>query len=106
MMEELKRQAAIAALDAIKDGMIVGLGTRDRDVELNVCRGKHLTNTRAASADIKAVLTPAVKLSLEQALDFIEDDELLEITPKSLRLRKKYLTRLERVRNSRKQRAN
>ena len=92
--------------EEVYEGMIVGLGTRDRDVELNVCRGKHLTNTRAASADIKAVLTPAVKLSLEQALDFIEDDELLEITPKSLRLRKKYLTRLERVRNSRKQRAN
>ncbi|OGC97845.1 GTP-binding protein TypA [Candidatus Amesbacteria bacterium RIFCSPHIGHO2_01_FULL_48_32] len=90
----------------VYEGMIVGLGTRENDVELNVCRGKHLTNTRAASADIKTVLTPALKMSLEQALDFIADDELLEITPKSLRLRKKYLTRLERVRNSRKQRAN
>ena len=85
-------------------GMIVGMGTRESDVELNVCKGKHLTNTRAASADIKAVLTPATKQSLEQALDFIQDDELLEITPKSLRLRKKFLTRLDRVRYSRKQR--
>ncbi|MBI2008477.1 translational GTPase TypA [Candidatus Amesbacteria bacterium] len=92
--------------EEVYEGMIVGLGTRENDVELNVCRGKHLTNTRAASADIKAVLTPATKQSLEQALDFIQDDELLEITPKSLRLRKKFLTRLDRVRNSRKQRSS
>ena len=90
--------------EEVYEGMIVGMGTRESDVELNVCKGKHLTNTRAASADIKAVLTPATKQSLEQALDFIQDDELLEITPKSLRLRKKFLTRLDRVRYSRKQR--
>ena len=88
--------------EEVYEGMIVGMGTRESDVELNVCKGKHLTNTRAASADIKAVLTPATKQSLEQALDFIQDDELLEITPKSLRLRKKFLTRLDRVRASRK----
>ena len=92
--------------EEVYEGMIVGMGTRENDVELNVCKGKHLTNTRAASADIKAVLTPATKQSLEQALDFIQDDELLEITPKSLRLRKKFLTRLDRVRDSRKQRSN
>lgn len=90
--------------EEVYEGMIVGMGTRESDVELNVCKGKHLTNTRAASADIKAVLTPATKQSLEQALDFIQDDELLEITPKSLRLRKKFLTRLDRVRYSRKRR--
>ena len=84
--------------EEVYEGMIVGLGTRENDIELNVCKGKHLTNTRAASADIKTVLTPALKLSLEQALDFIQDDELLEITPKSLRLRKRFLTKLDRIR--------
>jgi len=86
-------------------GMIVGIGTRDKDIELNVCKGKHLTNTRAASADIKTVLTPATKMSLEQALDFIADDELLELTPVSIRMRKKCLTKLDRVRKERKERS-
>jgi len=86
-------------------GMIVGLGTRDQDVELNMCKGKHLTNTRAASADIRTILTPATKMSLEQALDFIGDDELLELTPNNIRVRKKYLTKLDRVRNARKERS-
>jgi len=85
----------------VYEGMIVGQGTRENDIELNVCRGKHLTNMRAAGADIKIALTPAVKLSLEQALDFIGDDELLEITPKTLRMRKRHLTKLERVKYKR-----
>ncbi|TSC88149.1 MAG: GTP-binding protein [Microgenomates group bacterium Gr01-1014_16] len=88
--------------EEVYEGMIVGMGTRENDVELNVCKGKHLTNTRAASADIKTVLTPAVKMSLEQALEFINDDELLEITPKNLRFRKKFLTKLDRIRQNRK----
>lgn len=88
----------------IYEGMVVGLGTRENDIEINICKGKHLTNMRAAGADIKTVLTPAVKLSLEQALDFIEDDELLEITPISLRLRKRFLKKIDRVRDNRKQR--
>ena len=92
--------------EEIYEGMIVGLGTRERDVELNICRGKHLTNMRAASADIKTVLTPATKMSLEQALDFIADDELLEVTPLAIRLRKKNLTHLARVRNERKLRSS
>lgn len=91
--------------EEVYEGMVVGLGTRENDIELNLCKGKHLTNTRAASADIKTVLTPATKMSLEQALDFIGDDELLEITPLSLRLRKKYLSKLERIRASRKERS-
>ncbi len=90
--------------EEVYEGMIVGLTTREKDIDINVTKGKHLTNTRAASADIKTVLTPATKLSLEQALDFIEDDELLEVTPTSLRLRKKYLGKLERVRFERKNR--
>lgn len=92
--------------EEIYEGMIIGLGTRENDVELNVCKGKHLTNMRSANADIKTVLTPAYKMSLEQALDFIQDDELLEITPLSIRLRKRYLNKLERTRNDRRQRSS
>lgn len=80
----------------IYEGMVVGLGNRDHDIEINVCKGKKLTNIRAASADATIQVTPATILSLEQALDFIEDDELLEVTPESLRIRKKYLSNIER----------
>ncbi|MDP2637806.1 MAG: translational GTPase TypA [Candidatus Levybacteria bacterium] len=85
----------------IYEGMIVGLNSRNDDIEINVAKGKHLTNMRASSSDFTVTLTPPLKMSLEQYLDFLEEDELLEVTPKNLRLRKKYLTRLERVRNSR-----
>ncbi|MEI6266982.1 MAG: translational GTPase TypA [bacterium] len=72
-------------------GMIVGLNTRDEDIEINVTREKKLTNTRASGSDDTLALTPPTIFSLEQSLDFLEDDELLEVTPVSLRLRKKYL---------------
>jgi len=72
-------------------GMIVGLNSRESDIEINVAKEKHLTNVRAASSDMTTILTPATILSLEQCIDFLEDDELLEVTPKSLRLRKKIL---------------
>jgi GTP-binding protein len=72
-------------------GQIVGLNTRQEDMEINVCKAKHLTNMRSSSSDGVVQLTPATILSLEQALDFIENDELLEVTPKSLRLRKREL---------------
>jgi GTP-binding protein len=84
--------------EEVYEGMIVGLSTKEKDIDMNVTRGKHLTNTRSANKDISTVLTPAYKMSLEQALDFLEDDELLEVTPKSLRLRKKYLSKLDRIR--------
>ena len=87
--------------EEVYEGMIVGLSTKENDIDMNITRGKHLTNTRASNKDIRTVLTPAYKMSLEQALDFLEDDELLEVTPKNLRLRKKYLTRLARVRVAR-----
>ncbi len=87
-------------------GMIVGLNTRENDMEINVCKDKHLTNTRAANKDMRITLTPPIKMSLEQALDFVEEDELIEITPHHLRLRKKMLTKLDRVRNARKQTSN
>lgn len=69
--------------------MIVGQNGKGEDIELNVCKKKQLTNTRSSSADEALRLTPPKILSLEQALEFIDTDELLEVTPKSLRIRKK-----------------
>lgn len=81
-------------------GMIVGLNRRGEDMEMNVCKAKHLTNMRSSSSDGVVQLTPFTDLSLEQCIDFIEDDELLEVTPKALRLRKRYLDPNERKRNA------
>jgi GTP-binding protein len=75
----------------VYQGMIVGQNTRGDDLDVNVCRGKQLTNMRTSSSDGTVQLTPFTELSLEQCIDFIEDDELLEVTPKSLRLRKRHL---------------
>lgn len=72
-------------------GEIIGLNTRSEDLEINVCKTKHLTNMRSSSSDGIVQITPATILSLEQCLDFIENDEMLEVTPKNLRLRKKEL---------------
>ena len=72
-------------------GMVIGSCSRNEDIELNVCKKKHLTNTRSSSADEALTLVPPKVLSLEQALDFIETDELLEVTPESLRIRKRIL---------------
>ena len=72
-------------------GMIIGLNSHESDIEINVTKEKHLTNIRAASSDMTTILTPPTILTLEQCIDFLEDDELLEVTPKSLRLRKKIL---------------
>ncbi len=80
-------------------GMIVGLYNRQEDLEINVCKAKHLTNMRSKSSDGTVQLTPFTDLSLEQCIDFIEEDELLEVTPKSLRLRKRYLDPNERKRH-------
>jgi GTP-binding protein len=81
-------------------GMIVGLYNRQGDLDVNVCRGKQLTNMRTSSSDGTVQLTPHTQLSLEQSIDFIEDDELLEVTPKSLRLRKRFLDPNQRKRNN------
>lgn len=80
-------------------GMIVGQYNRQDDLEINVCKAKHLTNMRSKSSDGAVQLTPFTQLSLEQCIDFLEDDELLEVTPKSLRLRKRYLDMNERKRH-------
>jgi len=82
----------------VYQGMIVGMYQRHDDLEINVCKAKHLTNMRSSSSDGTVQLTPFTDLSLEQSIDFIEDDELLEVTPKSLRLRKRFLDPNQRKR--------
>ena len=82
--------------------MIVGENPRTEDIEVNVCKTKHLTNTRSSSADEALRLVPPKILSLEQALDYIDTDELLEVTPKSLRIRKKILNHTARYRANKK----
>lgn len=87
--------------DAVYEGQIVGIHSRINDLTVNCLRGKQLTNVRASGTDESQVLTPPVKLTLEQALEFINDDELVEVTPDSIRLRKRHLTENERKRASR-----
>jgi len=82
--------------EKIYEGMVVGLGTRDFDIEVNVCKEKKLTNNRSAGEGVSIPLIPATKLSLEQCLDFVAEDEYLEVTPLNLRLRKKILALVER----------
>lgn len=81
----------VGPAEKVYAGQIVGLNTRQEDMEMNVCKAKHLTNMRSSSSDGVVQLTPPTIFSLEQCLDFIENDELLEVTPKHLRLRKKEL---------------
>jgi GTP-binding protein len=81
----------------VYEGMIVGQQPREGDLPVNVCRAKQLTNMRASTSDIAIKLTPSVNLSLEQSLDFLAEDELLEVTPKNLRLRKRLLSQDERA---------
>lgn len=78
-------------------GMIVGQNSRAEDIVINVCKDKKKTNVRSSTAEVLVRLTPATILSLEQALDFIADDELLEVTPQSLRLRKRFLKHDQRL---------
>ena len=85
----------------IYEGQLVGIHAKDNDLTVNALRAKQLTNIRAAGKDDALILTPPVKLSLEQALEFIDDDELVEVTPKAIRLRKKHLTESDRKRASR-----
>ncbi len=82
----------------VYEGMVVGIHTRDKDLVVNVMKGKQLTNVRASGSDEAVVLTPAIKLDLEQALEFIDDDELVEVTPNNIRIRKRLLTENERKR--------
>ena len=86
--------------EEIYGGQVVGEHTRDRDLNINICKTKKLTNVRASGSDEKVVLPPAIKFSLEEALEYIQEDELVEITPNHMRMRKIHLDPLDRKRNS------
>ena len=83
----------------IYEGMVVGINTRDKDLVINVMKGKQLTNVRASGTDEAVALTPKITLDLEQALEFIDDDELVEVTPNNIRIRKRLLTENQRKRS-------
>jgi GTP-binding protein len=87
--------------DEVYEGQIIGIHSRSNDLTVNCLKGKQLTNIRAAGTDEALTLTPPIKLTLESALEFIDDDELVEVTPKSIRIRKKFLTENERKRANR-----
>ena len=99
---EDRGQLMIESGEAVYGGMIIGEHTRDNDLEVNPLKSKQLTNFRASGKDDAIVLSPPVKLTLERAIPYIQDDELVEITPNVIRLRKKYLDMHERKRQSRK----
>lgn len=85
----------------VYEGMIIGIHSRDNDLTVNALKGKQLTNVRASGTDDAQVLTPPIKHTLEQALEFIDEDELVEVTPESIRIRKKFLTESDRKREAR-----
>lgn len=87
--------------DEVYEGQIIGIHNRDNDLTINCLRGKQLTNVRASGTDEAQTLSPAIKFTLEQALEFIDDDELVEVTPESIRIRKRHLTENERKRAGR-----
>ncbi|MFZ2153368.1 MAG: GTP-binding protein [Microgenomates group bacterium] len=92
----------VSPTEGVYEGQVVGFRPVEGDLEINVCKGKQLTNMRSSGNDDALALAPAVKYSLEESLDFIESDELIDVTPKTIRLRKKYLTKVDRVRAERK----
>jgi GTP-binding protein len=87
--------------DALYEGMIIGIHSRDNDLVVNPIKGKQLTNVRASGTDEAVRLVPPIQMSLEYAVEFIDDDELVEVTPQSIRLRKRHLKEHERRRASR-----
>ncbi|MEI8366406.1 MAG: translational GTPase TypA [Parachlamydiaceae bacterium] len=91
----------VGAGEEVYEGMVVGENTRDNDLLVNVTKGKQLTNMRASGTDENIVLTPPRKFTLEQAIDYIQDDELIEVTPEAVRMRKRFLTENERKRKDR-----
>ena len=92
----------VEATEPVYEGEIVGFRPVTGDLEINICKGKQLTNMRSSGNDDAITLAPAIKYSIEEALDFIENDELIDVTPKAIRLRKRYLTKVDRVRAERK----
>jgi GTP-binding protein len=95
---ESRGSVFVGPAERVYAGQIVGLNSRQEDMEMNICKAKHLTNMRSSSSDGVVQLTPPIIFSLEQCLDFIENDELLEVTPKNLRLRKRELDPVKRKR--------
>jgi GTP-binding protein len=88
--------------EPLYEGMIIGIHSRDNDLVVNPIKGKQLTNVRSSGTDEAVRLVPPIQMSLEYAVEFIDDDELVEVTPKSIRLRKRYLKEHERRSASRK----
>jgi GTP-binding protein len=91
----------VKANDPVYEGMIVGIHNRDNDLIVNATRTKQLTNFRVSGKEDAIKITPPIDCTLEYGVEFIEDDEMVEITPKSIRLRKRYLTEGERKRSGR-----
>jgi len=91
----------IGATESVYEGQVVGEHCRDNDLPVNVCREKKLTNIRSSTAEKNILLKPPRQMTLEIALEYIEDDELVEVTPKSIRLRKVYLNETDRKRSAR-----
>ena len=96
----------LGANSQVYEGQVIGIHSRENDLTVNCLKGKQLTNVRAAGTDENIVLTPHIDFSLEQALEFIDDDELVEVTPESIRVRKKHLTETDRKRHSRQAKAS
>ena len=84
----------------VYEGMIVGVNPKPEDITVNVCKKKHITNTRASGSDDALKLTPPTVMSLEQCLEFIADDELVEVTPKTIRMRKRILSKEQRMKQA------
>ncbi len=98
---EARGRMFVAPGERLYEGMVIGIHSRDNDLIVNPVKGKKLTNVRAAGKDENVVLTPPIQLTLESAVEFIEDDELVEVTPKSIRLRKRFLSEHDRKRAAR-----
>jgi GTP-binding protein len=92
----------VGPTEPVYEGQVVGVRPVQGDLEINVCKGKQLTNMRSSGNDDAIILAPPVRYSIEESLDFIENDELIDITPKTVRLRKRFLTKVDRVRADRK----
>lgn len=91
-------QLLVGPGEEVYEGQVVGIHARDNDLTVNPLKGKQLTNVRASGSDENIILTPPVRFSLEQALEFISDDELVEITPSAIRIRKRFLKEHDRDR--------
>jgi len=98
-----RAQTFIEPQTAVYEGMLVGLNSRPEDMAVNITKEKKQTNIRSSTSEIAVKLTPAIKLSLEQALDFIEPDELVEVTPLAFRMRKRLLSSDQRARDKKRQ---